>query len=272
MKKHLWLIASILILLSGLAQAEIALPQRIVSGIPAVTEILFGLGLEDRIVGISSLDNYPESVKNKEKVGTLTLNLEKIISLNPDLVILFGDAQKAEIPKLRRLHVPTMTVDANSIEEIYQIIIHIGQMTGSEINAANLIGIMKKNLDEVHYYVKDRPVKPVFIMVGYKPMVGVGKGSYINNVISLARGKNLTEYSKNPYPLLSFEQFMKMDPPAVIIPEGLVSLEEIQHDPRWREISAVKNGKILMINADIISRPGPRIVQAVEEIARFLHE
>ncbi|MBU0573453.1 MAG: cobalamin-binding protein [Candidatus Margulisbacteria bacterium] len=266
------IIVAFLLAFSNSAIASIAFPQRIVSGIPSVTEILYGIGIQDRVVGVSSTDNFPLEVKKKERIGGLTLNIEKIIALDPDLVILHETAQKLEIPKLRRFNVPIYTVDPRSVGDIIYSIMEIGRITGENVNAANLISAMYERIEAAKARVKDKPKKKVFVLVGYKPIVSVGKDSFINSIIEYAGGINMLAESQNPYPQLSFEQFLYMNPPHIIVLKNLISESEVKSDLRWRQISALKNGKILFIDEDILVRPGPRVVYAIEKIAEFLHE
>lgn len=246
--------------------------QRYISCIPSLTEILYGLGLEEQVVGVTSYCNFPPEAQKKEKVGGVTMNLEKIISLKPDLLFLLEDAQKRDIEKLRKFHLPLFVINPRSVPEVAESIKKIGAVTGREEAAECLLKIMRERIAEVSQKVKDKPKKKVFIVVGYRPLVTVGRENFINDIINLAGGENISAISKSPYPQFSFEELIKNDPEALIILEGLIPWEELKSDPRWKSLSAVRKNMVLFIDPDMISRPTPRLVGAIERIALFLHD
>lgn len=247
-------------------------PQRIISGMPSITEMLFTLELDDRIVGVTTNCNYPAAAKKKEKVGGFFLNLEKVVLLKPDLVVMLESAQDSDIERLIEYGLPVYTVDPDSVVEVVETIEELGLLTGEEDNAEWVAGQMVKRIQAVEEKVYGLSRKRVLVIVGYKPLIVVGKDNFINDILHYAGARNLAGEAGAAYPQYSFERLLLEDPDYIIIPEGLVKREEIRKDSRWKALSAVQNDRILFINDDILSRPGPRVVEAIEEIAEFIHE
>jgi iron complex transport system substrate-binding protein len=131
---------------------------------------------------------------------------------------------------------------------------------------------MKKRILSVEKKIGGLPQKKVLVIVGYKPLIVVGGGNFIDDVLRYAGAENIAADTQAAYPHYNFEKLLKENPEYIIIPEGLVEKKEIEEDRRWQSLDAVKEDRILFINADILSRPGPRVVEAVEEIAGFIHE
>jgi len=255
---------------------------------PSITETLYALGLSEEVVGVTQNCNYPPEAKLKEKIGRETVNLEKVIALKPDLILMLEDAQKKDIEKLKRFGLPIFTINPHTVAEVLDSITEIGQVTGATAEARRLVEGMKERIDNTKKprsastalgtmslsnglfagFLTPRPM--VFVVVGWEPLISAGPGTFINDVIRLAGGVNLAERTNSPYPQYDFEELLKNDPPYIIIPEGLISMDEVKKSDRWRQLSAVKSGKILFVDPDILSRPGPRVVLAIEAIAGFL--
>jgi iron complex transport system substrate-binding protein len=239
---------------------------------PSVTEMLFALGLEDRIVGATTNCNYPPQALDKEKVGGFFLNLEKVVSLKPDLVIMVESAQKRDIEKFKEFGLPVYTVDPNSVIEVMDTLVELGEATGTREKAEELVRGMKAKIISVEVGIKDLPLKKVLVVVGYKPLIVAGSNNFIDDVLRYAGAENIAADTQAAYPQYSFEKLLEANPDYIIIPEGVMGRKEIEKESRWQSLDAVKNDRILFINADILSRPGPRVVEAIKEIAEFIHE
>ncbi|MGB9613388.1 MAG: ABC transporter substrate-binding protein [Candidatus Margulisiibacteriota bacterium] len=247
-------------------------PQRIISGMPSITEMLFALGLEDRIVGVTANCNYPPEALKKEKIGGFFLNLEKIVSLKPDLVVMLEDTQKQDIKRLKDYGLPVYTINPHTVVEVMDSLVKLGEVTGKRKEAKILIKQMKNRIASVQPKGTSSLERPrVLVIVGYRPLIVAGAGTFIDDIIKYAGGENIAQDAKASYPQYSFERLIKEDPEYMIIPEGVVEKEEIARDSRWQSLQAVRGNKILFINADILSRPGPRLVEAIEKIADFIH-
>jgi iron complex transport system substrate-binding protein len=251
-------------------------PKRIVSLAPNITEILFSLGLDEEIVGVSIHCNYPEKAKTKVRVGSyISLDYEKIASVNPDLIIATGAGNTRDmVIRLEQLGFSTYVIYPKNFEDILKSIIHIGQVANREKEARAIIGGMKKRTHRVIELIKNLSRPKVFIQIGDAPMVTVGKGSFADDLIRLAGGENIAGKEKEEYPRFGMEEILKRSPEVIVIssmnPKGDY-LKILQEWNRWKTIPAVKNGRVHIMDSDLIDRPSPRIIEGLEELARFLH-
>lgn len=250
-------------------------PQRIISTAPAVTEILFALGLGEKVVGVSTFCNYPEEAKTKEKIGTFqSPNIEKILSLKPDLVVATGGVQRQTVEKLEQLGIPVFVSYPGTLEDVIKSIYTIGRICGAEKNAKDLAFDLKLRVAKVTSKVAKAKSKPkVFFELWHEPLMSAGPGSFIDDLIKKAGGINIAGSAKSAYPIFSLEQLVKEDPDIIIGAESSMGGNplEISKRPGWNNLKAVKNQKVYTINDDIVFRSGPRLVLALEIIAKYLH-
>ena len=251
-------------------------PKRIVSLAPNVTEILFSLGLDTEIVGVSALSNFPEGAKRKVKVGSyVSPDFEKIVSLKPDLIVATGVGNTRDVvDRLDKLGLPTYVIFPKNVDEILRSIHHLGQVVDREREAAVIVQGMKKRRNRVVERVKDLHRPKVFLQVGEAPVVTVGKGSFADDLIRLAGGENIAGNQKEMYPRWGMEEVLQRAPEIILIsamnPKGDYQ-KVLQGWSRWKSIPAVKQGRIYTIDSDVIDRPSPRIVDGLEAIGRILH-
>lgn len=239
---------------------------------PSATEMLFALGLEDRIVGVTINCNWPPQAKAKAKIGGFFLNLEKIVSLRPDMVVMVAGAQDQSIAELRSRGLPVTTIRSGSLADILSEAERLGQLTGRTTEAEELTSGMRLRLASVEAKVRGLARPTVLVVVGTKPLVVVGENNFIADIIDLAGAENVAAGAETAYPQYSLEALLESDPEYIIFPEGLIDPAELGQDPRWQSLSAVAGGRLLFIDPDVLTRPGPRSVQAVEQIAEFIHE
>jgi iron complex transport system substrate-binding protein len=251
-------------------------PKRIVSLAPNITEILFRLGLDEEIVGVSIHCNFPEKAKSKVQVGSyISLDFEKIASLNPDLIIATGAGNTRDmVGRLGKLGFQTYVVYPKNFSDILISIAHIGHIVNREREARVIIEGMRKRSQKVIELTKGLPRPKVFVQIGDVPIVTVGKGSFADDLIRLAGGENIAGKDKEVYPRFGMEVILKRSPEVIVIssmnPKGDYQ-KIIQEWTRWKAIPAVKNGRIHLIDSDLLDRPSPRIIDGLEELARVLH-
>jgi iron complex transport system substrate-binding protein len=251
-------------------------PKRIVSLAPNITEILFGLGLDEEIVGVSIHCNFPEKTKAKVQVGSyISLDYEKITSVKPDLIIATGVGNTRDmVDRLEQLGFSSYVIYPKNFEDILKSIIHIGQVVNREKEAQAIIEGMKRRRHKVIELTRDLPRPKVFVQIGDAPIVTVGKGSFTDDLIRLAGGENIAGNEKEVYPRFGMEEILKRSPEVIVIssmkPNG--DYQKIfQEWKRWKTLPAVKNGRVHIINSDLIDRPSPRIIDGLEQLARILH-
>jgi iron complex transport system substrate-binding protein len=251
-------------------------PKKIVSLAPNITEILFSLGLDREIVGVSIHCNFPEKVQSKVRVGSyISLDFEKIVSLKPDLIIATGAGNTRDmVERLERLGFPTYVIFPRNVEDVIRSVGHLGQLVGREKEGVEIIQEMKRRRERVVELTLGLPRPRVFLQIGEAPVVTVGKNSFADDLIRLAGGDNVAGNEKEMYPRFGMEEILKRSPEVILIssmnPRWNYQ-KAFQEWSRWKTIPAVKNGRIHLIDSDLIDRPSPRIIEGLEEMARFLH-
>jgi iron complex transport system substrate-binding protein len=253
-------------------------PQRLISLAPSNTEILFALGLGDKVVGVTDFCDYPEEAKAIEQVGTyFDPNIEMILSLSPDLVLAVADLPADIIAKLEELGIPAPILDPSDLEGILADIQLVGKATGAEREAEALISEMRERIAAVTEKAggaKERP--DVFCEIDAtdpsKPWT-TGPGSFMDAMIRLSEGTNVAADAESAWVQLSAEEIIAKDPEIIILADAEygVTAESVKERPGWEVITAVKEGAIFDIDDDLISRPGPRIVDGLEAVARIVH-
>ena len=252
-------------------------PKRIVSHVPSITETLFALGLGDRVVGRSDFDDYPAEAKSKPSVGNyFNPTIEKIVALNPDLVLTDGHSES--IKQLDTLKVNYMVIDPKNINDIYRDIELLGKVAGVEGKAAKLVDDMKKTVANVQNRAKGAPKVRVIYLLDATDLNNpwtAGSGSFVDAMITMAGGENIAARVPNAYGQLSIEQIIAADPDIIILPgqhgTAFTAPQTLKEHPAWQKTSAVKNNRIFVANADLVDRSGPRIVLGLEEVAKIIH-
>ena len=251
-------------------------PKRVISLAPNITEILFSLGLDEEIVGVSTHCNFPERAKSKVQVGSyISLDFEKILSLKPDIVIATGAGNTRDmVERLEKLGFPIYVIFPKNFDGILRSIDYLGKVVDREKEARAIIQEMKRRRQRVIDLTRGLPRPKVFLQIGEAPIVTVGKGSFADDLIDLAGGENIAREEKEMYPRWSMEEILRRSPEVILIssmnPKGDYQ-RLLQEWARWRVIPAVKNGRISLMDSDLVDRPSPRIIQGLEEIAKILH-
>lgn len=254
-------------------------PQRIISLAPSLTEILFALGLEKRIVGVTSFCNYPANAKKKGKVGSYSNpNLEKIISLRPDLVLATQGNPLSLIKRLEKLKITTFAVDPQDVGEVIKTIKKIARITSAVRKGRKLTNKMEKKLKRIVSRTKGRSEndKPkVFLMLWDNPLISAGDKTLLHNLVILAGGRNVAAGSPSNYPIYNVERLLKQDPDVLILigmgKDWQYKLKQIKKNKILRELKAVKKNKIYLIDPDLVNRPGPRIIKGLEKLSKIIH-
>lgn len=252
--------------------------QRYVSLAPSTTEILFALGLDDQIVGVSSYCDYPADAKTKRKVGDFSNpNIEEIVSLQPDHIFCTGLEQTPVIAELKRLKFRIYEADPASMEELFKTISDIGAITNKIPEAQNLIDAMKTDIRGVQSKAQnipaDKKVK-VFIEIWQEPLMTAGKGSFIDELITLAGGINVAHDVVRPYCNYSPEKVVEQNPGCIIMTymDKEPPLKLIEGRYGWSTIDAVKNKRVFNdIDPNLLLRPGPRITQGLKEAYKKMY-
>lgn len=251
-------------------------PQRIISLAPSITEILFALQLEDKIVGVSNFCQYPPAARKKEKIGDYAHpSLEKILALKPDLVIGLAEGElRSLVARLAELKIPVYISNPGNVAEIIFSIRRIGELNGAAKKGLEIAGRMEQKVKQIREKVESLPKPRVLHLLNFDPLLSAGKGTFINDLIRLAGGRNLAESATGKYPRLSLEEVLGMDPEVILLASMKSAdplLAQRQWWERWKTITAVRQGRVYVLEADLIHRPSPRIIIGLEEVARALH-
>ena len=250
-------------------------PTRLVSLAPSITEVLYAIGSSEQIVGVTEYCDYPPEARLKPKVGYIHPNLESIVALRPDLILAPREFLRAEIlGKLEQLKLATFILEAKTIEDVLSHIQTIGRMLGHSASADALVAEMRQRITEIKTRTAALPRPRLLYVLNSEPLITVGPDSFIGQLIELAGGTNVAARAKTPYPRLNMEEVLKADPELLIFPvgaaEGIPDSEQ-RVWKRWGTLTAVKQGRFHHISSDLLNRPGPRIVQGLETLARTIH-
>jgi iron complex transport system substrate-binding protein len=250
-------------------------PQRVVSLIPSVTETILALGAADRLVARSDFDTDP-ALAHLPTVGQgLTPSLEQLTMLQPELVIAWPDNESRSVmTRLADLGVTIYTPQIQTLADIDRTTRELGEMMGLEIAAASLIATIDAELDAIRQAVADRGRLTVFYVVWYAPATTTGAGTYVHELIEIAGGHNIFEDTPGLWPTVSLEEVLNRQPDVVLLSqteEIHVDLEQLRAAPGWRDLQAVRDGRVLQIDADLYNRPGPRVIEAARQLAHLLH-
>ncbi len=249
-------------------------PKRIVSLVPSMTEILFALGLGDQVVGDTTYCDYPEAAKTKEKVGEFAnIDLEKVVGLSPDLVFATSLHYQSVAPALRERGIAVAVLEAGDVESVLAQILTIGRLTGRNAEAEARVKELRGRLDAVAAKVAQAPRPRVFWELDAM-LYSAGKGSIISDMINRAGGDNIGDRMAGEWPQLNMEALVAADPEVIFLADHDFgeTADKAKTRAGWGGIAAVKQGRIVEVDdINLVSRPGPRIAEAVEHIAQALH-
>jgi iron complex transport system substrate-binding protein len=252
-------------------------PERIVTFAPSATEILFALGLGGRIVGVSGpYDDYPPAATKIQEVGGagefgVDPNLEEVVSLQPDLFLTIsgGDQWKQ---RLRGLGVAVFTIDSTDLGDVLHDIETVGRITGAQDAAEALVSKLRAEDAEVEGRVAGEPPVSCFFEVYYPPLTTVGPDTFIADLLRRAGCRSVSAEAKSDYPEWSVDALVRESPQLYLVSsESGVSPSAVARRPGFDAIDAVAEGRIVLIDSDLVSRPGPRIVDGLRLLAEALH-
>ncbi len=249
-------------------------PERIISLAPSNTEILFSLGLNKEIIGVTDFCNYPEEAKKKERIGGFTTpNLEKIYSLKPDFVFGIRGNPIDIFTNLKKLKIKALGFDPKTLDELFDLIIKIGKVVDKREEAKRLVNSLMLKRDKIREEAKRFKKRKVYIEIWNNPYITVGKNTYLNEMIKEVGGINIAENAPGDWPIISQEYIINENPEVIIIAYMGQSIDEVIKRPGWENIDAVKNRRVYIFeNEDLIFRLGPRIVDGMEELFKLIHK
>lgn len=257
-----------------------AVPQRIVSLAPSVTELLFAIGAGEQVVGVTTFCNYPAEAESLPEIGGFsakTISIEAIVALKPELVIAGTASQQPVVEALEQLNIPVFVLAPTTLEEVYSGLTQLGAITGNAEQAAEVTATMHKRVDAVVARVATIPAdqRPtVFYEVFDEPLMSSGPQTFIGQLLDLAGAANIFGDATEDYPQISAEVIIERNPAVIVAPSShadRVTPELLAARPGWEAIRAVQEKRVYIIDGDIVSRPGPRLADALEALAAALY-
>ena len=251
-------------------------PETLVSLTASTTETLFALGLGGKVIGVDESSNYPAEAADIAKIGDFSgPNVEKIVDLAPDLVLAGNKLQTDAMTSLDAVGVTNAATEATDYAGIYDSIALIGKMTGATGEADKLVADIKAREDAVTAKVAGKEVPTVYIIISYGEYGNwtSGPGSYYNDIVTKAGGVCVTDTvdPSAPWMELDMEKIMELDPDIILLADGFSTADALTAVNGYQDMRAVLDGKVFVVDADVMSRPGPRVIEALETVAKILH-
>jgi iron complex transport system substrate-binding protein len=243
-------------------------PQRMVSLAPSITETLFALGLGDRVVGVTSYCDYPPEATAKEKVGdTLRPSVEKIVALRADLVFVSTASQLEQfIRKFDDLGIAVYVSNPRKVKDVAETITRIGALTGSTERAGELSDRLQKRLAAIDAGVQAAPRPRVLVILSAEPLITTGGSTFINDLIERAGGRSISANETAEYPQYSLETAVATRPEVIFL-----QAEDARLPERLKETPAARAGRVFHVDDNLMLRPGPRIIDGLEQMAAEIH-
>ncbi len=252
-----------------------ALPRRIVSLVPGVTEMLYAIGAEDRLVGRTDFCDYPPEARSKPSVGgTVSPSLEVLVTLKPDLVVATSAGNSDETRRqLERLRVPLYLVDPHGLSDVFRTMTRLGALTEREGRAAEVVAGLERRVRAVAVRVAALPRPRVLYVVWPEPLIVPGRGAAVTELIELAGGESVSADGPEGYPRYSVEAAVARGPDVIILARHGAGTAPYAREKweRFADLPAIRAGRLHAVDGDLFHRFGPRVVDALEILARLLH-
>lgn len=245
--------------------------RRIVSLNPATTELLVALGAADRLVGRTSWDLYTPAVRRARDLGNgIRPNIEAVLETRPDLVILYGSEDNVMAARrFRDAGVATLSLKLDRIGQLERAALLVGAAVGQEARARVVVDSVQRTLDSVRTAVEGKPRPRAFWHVWDAPIITIGRGSFLHELLEIAGGENVYADVGSPSPQVELEDIARRDPAVLLAgPEGA---RRIRTEQRWRAVRAVRNDRVLVVDTNLVARPSVRLGEAAVSLARLLH-
>ncbi len=248
-------------------------PERIISLAPSVTEVLYLVGAWDRVIGVTSQCDWPDSVRSKPKMGDLlNPNYERILAARPDLIIAStAGNDRTAILKLAELKLPLYVTAPRSVDEIFATAASIGRITDNAAQAARVVLEARRRLEQVKARLSGLPPVRAFFITWFDPLLAPGRNTFETDILRELNIVSLTGNIDQFYPHCSVEQVLAGDPDAIITVEHTGNpLPDLKKIAGWQRLRAVREGRVYILS-EVFQHPSPRFIDAVEELARKLH-
>ena len=248
-------------------------PHRLVCLMPSVVDDVYALGAGADVIAVTDYTKYPAEARTKPSVGSIeSPSIETIVSLHPDLVLESAEMSRPEtVDELQRLGIPVFVIAPHGVEGIYQSITSLGQALSREDAAKTLVASLRRRVAAVKREVSGKPVVSILMLVGYNPIITIGKHAFITDLLEIAGGHSITSDLPQEWPQVSLETVLARAPEALLLIRGSrVSIEKIRERPGWENLPAVKINRVYYVD-DRVDLPSPVAFDALEELAKQFH-
>jgi iron complex transport system substrate-binding protein len=254
-------------------------PQKIVSLSPSNTEIVYALGLGDKLVGNTTYCDYPVAAKDKPKVGGYsTVEVEKIVALQPDLILASNIHMSKVVPQLAALNLPVFVLDPKNLQDVLNSITLAGKVMNAQTAARDLVKSMTDRINAVKAKTANLPDAQKFrtlLLIWHDPPMTVGPNTFIYELITLSGGASVSKGMADGFPTMGLESIISSDP-QVVITTGMggannLTLQYVNSEARLKDIPARRDGRVYEVNQDLTNRMGPRVVDGLEAMAKLIH-
>ena len=247
--------------------------KRVVSLAPGLTESLFAIGAGDEVVGVTTYCTYPPEAQSRQSVGGMTTpSVEAITALSPDLVVATVEGNvREDVLTLERIGIPVFVTNPRTLEGIRRSLTQLGTLTGHEEEAIRLAGTLKDREDSLREKAPLPPVRALLVLA-LRPLVVAGSGTFLDDLMRTAGAENLGASSVGSYPTISRESVAARDPEVLMLLSDAVrdTARLLEEFPEWRTMTAVREGRLVILDSDLLSRPGPRAVEALAQLSSVL--
>lgn len=246
-------------------------PRRIVSLNPATTELLFALGAGDRVVGRTQYDLWPDSARLVPSVGAgMQPNLEAVLGRKPDLVVMYASgSDRGAADRLTAAGVPTAAFRMDHIVDFVRVTTQLGLLVGDTVRAHNVVDSVTRTLDRVRHATQGLERPSVFLHAWEKPLMTLGGGSFVSELVTIAGGRNIYDSLAAPSPVVTLEDVLRRNPDIILV-SPIERTDMLQSD-RWRALPAVRNGRVLAYDTNLVARPSVKLGEAAVSLARLFH-
>lgn len=263
------------------AGRRVAVPvevHRIVALAPNLTEIVYALGAQDRLVAVSNYSDSPPEAKSKPRIGMpMNPNLEAIVAAHPDIVLATAVNRYATAAELTRLGIAVYGTDPHTVEGMLESIEHIGGVIGATAQAESVVANLRQRLNALQSKLASVPVARVFFVVGESPLISLGEHTFIADALRYAGAQSVV-HAKQDWPQVSLEEVVRLNPDYLVFASSgfggedstAKQLAELRSEAGWRELAAVREGRVVVVS-DEIDLPAPGLIDAIEKLARQLH-
>lgn len=264
------------------AGRHVAVPvevHRVVALAPNLTGIVYALGAQDRLVGVSNYSDYPPEAKSKPRIGMpMNPNLEAVVAAHPDIVLITTEGNRRETAdELARLGIAVYATNPYSVESMLESIEHIGGVIGATAQAASVVANLRQRLNALQSKLASVPVTRVFFVVGKNPLISLGEHTFIADALRYAGAQSVV-HAKQDWPQISLEEVVRLNPDYLVFASSgfggedstAKQLAELRSEAGWRELAAVRGGRVVVVS-DEIDLPAPGLIDAIEILARQLH-